>query len=132
MTGNNVVVDTSVAVHVLNGVQPFATWVPSFDAVFVPATVVGELLFGALNSQRASSNLPRYNQFVAACHVLDTTRHVAAEYASLRLMLKSRGRPIPENDIWIAATCIFHGLPLATTDAHFSQIPSPNVLRPQP
>jgi len=30
--------------------------------------------------------------------------------------------PIPENDIWIAALSIQHGVPLASLDRHFDRI----------
>jgi predicted nucleic acid-binding protein len=36
--------------------------------------------------------------------------------------LKSKGKPVPENDIWIAASAIQHGLLLFATDIHFTFI----------
>ncbi|HEY4572503.1 MAG TPA: PIN domain-containing protein [Thermoanaerobaculia bacterium] len=33
-----------------------------------------------------------------------------------------KGRPIPENDIWIAASARQHGLTLATRDGHFDDV----------
>jgi tRNA(fMet)-specific endonuclease VapC len=40
----------------------------------------------------------------------------------LILMLKKIGRPIPENDIWIAATCLELDVPLLSRDGHFDNI----------
>ena len=40
----------------------------------------------------------------------------------VRSDLKKRGRPIPENDIWIAASCIELDVPLVTRDSHFSSV----------
>ena len=39
-------------------------------------------------------------------------------------MLKheKKGHPLPENDIWIAATCLVNDLSLATLDRHFRAI----------
>lgn len=50
---------------------------------------------------------------------LDT--NVAIEDCT-RISLKKKGRPIPENDIWIAATCLEHRIPLVTSDSHFNWI----------
>lgn len=46
----------------------------------------------------------------------------AEVYAGVRLQLKQAGRPIPENDVWIAALCIQHGVPLGTSDDHFAHV----------
>ena len=32
------------------------------------------------------------------------------------------GRPIPTNDLWIAASAMQYGLTILTTDAHFTHI----------
>jgi tRNA(fMet)-specific endonuclease VapC len=55
--------------------------------------------------------------------VPEVTFETARRYAELRLALKRAGRPIPSNDLWIAATCLRHGLVLVTADAHFTHCP---------
>ncbi|HID51436.1 MAG TPA: type II toxin-antitoxin system VapC family toxin [Anaerolineae bacterium] len=47
------------------------------------------------------------------------TAHV---YGKVKDNLRKKGRPIPENDVWIAALAIEHNLTLATRDAHFAEI----------
>jgi tRNA(fMet)-specific endonuclease VapC len=47
---------------------------------------------------------------------------MAADPAKLKQALSTAGRPIPENDIWIAATASSHGLPLYCRDAHFDEL----------
>ncbi len=47
---------------------------------------------------------------------------VAERYCDIRLILKQKGTPIPENDIWIAASCIDVGAALLSNDDHFSKI----------
>ena len=37
-------------------------------------------------------------------------------------MLRKKGRPIPINDVWIAASCMEHGARLITFDTHFAEI----------
>jgi tRNA(fMet)-specific endonuclease VapC len=47
---------------------------------------------------------------------------IVREYARIRLALKNKGRPIPENDVWIAATASALDATVLTDDAHFDQV----------
>jgi tRNA(fMet)-specific endonuclease VapC len=95
--------------------------------VFVPSIVIGELYYGAENSTQVAENIARVDQFESAMTILDCDGSVAREYGRLKHQLKRMGTPIPENDIWIAAMALRHGLTLASRDAHFSGIPALNV-----
>jgi predicted nucleic acid-binding protein len=46
--------------------------------------------------------------------ILPGDEDVADTYANLAEDASRRGRPRPINDMWIAACCLTHGLPLAT------------------
>ena len=50
------------------------------------------------------------------------TETTAKEYGRIKAELAVAGTPIPENDVWLAAQAMEHGLPLATCDAHFARI----------
>ena len=54
---------------------------------------------------------------VSDCDV-STARH----YGKIRELLRAKGRPIPENDIWIAAHAQQYDLTLVSRDAHFSAV----------
>ena len=130
MTGSSIVLDTSVAVLVLNDKPAVVSWLSGFAELLVPAVALGELRFGMLNSHRAQDNLNRLDRLVARCRVLDATATTADRYANVRLGLRQLGQPIPENDMWIAATAIKTGYPLTARDAHFSAIAGLRVLPP--
>jgi tRNA(fMet)-specific endonuclease VapC len=50
--------------------------------------------------------------------------HRTAEiYAELLFFLRSKGKPIPTNDIWIAAQARQSGGELAARDGHFAELP---------
>jgi tRNA(fMet)-specific endonuclease VapC len=53
---------------------------------------------------------------------LEITAATAGVYARLRLQLKTKGKPIPENDLWIATLCVEHDVKLAAVDGHFDAI----------
>ncbi|MEQ1573834.1 MAG: type II toxin-antitoxin system VapC family toxin [Vicinamibacterales bacterium] len=119
MSGNSrVALDTSVAIAALAG-QAGTLLSRQFEQFLLPAPVVGELRYGALNSRRVADNLAEVERLVNRCQVLDITAETAAVYANLRLELKRKGTPVPENDLWIAALCVEHQVPLAAIDGHF-------------
>jgi tRNA(fMet)-specific endonuclease VapC len=91
--------------------------------------VCGELLFGAKNSGNNLKNEDKYKEFIQRCVVLDINSIVANEYAKIRLVLKQKGKPIPENDIWIAAICVVNGIPLISHDKHFENIQKLSLIK---
>jgi tRNA(fMet)-specific endonuclease VapC len=117
-----IALDTSVAIRFLNGDTTIAERVLALPEIVLPIVVVGELLFGAENSTRPLQNLPHYLEFMEACVVVPLDRETAAMYARTRLALKRKGRPIPMNDIWIAAQCLEHGWVLVTDDTDFDYV----------
>ncbi len=96
--------------------------VESLPQVFVPVIVVGELLYGAAKSARSQENERRVLDFSQSVSLLDVSRSTAKAYASIKNNLRRKGRPIPENDIWIAAIAKEHGLTVVTRDPHFSEV----------
>lgn len=135
MTGARVALDTNIAIHYLNGNKLVSGRFDREDDVALPTTVAGELLFGAANSGRPEHNLPRYSEFVVNCEGVALDVETAQHYAELKLQLSRLGTPIPENDLWIAASCLQHDLVLVTADAHFSSCPGLHVenwLKPEP
>ncbi|MEU7898451.1 PIN domain-containing protein [Nonomuraea sp. NPDC049152] len=49
-----------------------------------------------------------------AVPVLPGDEEVAVTWGRLAAAAVKRGRPRPMNDMWIAACCLTHGIPLAT------------------
>lgn len=114
----DVALDTNTAIAVLNGETVAVDKLQNASRVYLPLPVVGELLFGALNSRNAETNLSRIQQLIQRCKVLEMRLETASLYARVRVSLKQKGRPIPENDIWIAASCLEHSITLMTLGEH--------------
>lgn len=114
--------DTNIVIALLNGEQSVRKGIEAAEEVFLPVIAVGELYFGAENSGRPQENLALIDQFVQARTLLPCDMAVAREYGRIKNVLKTQGTPIPENDIWIAAIGMRHGLIVATRDNHFLQI----------
>ena len=54
--------------------------------------------------------------------VLSVTEATTIVYAKVRVGLKKAGRPIPANDVWIAALALQHRLRLLSRDEHFDAV----------
>jgi len=95
------------------------------ETVAVPAIVLGELHSGFRQGTRLAENTAQLAQFLSkpSVRVLDVTEETALRYAEVDVFLRKKGRPIPRNDVWIAAVALEHGLQLLTLDEHFREIP---------
>ncbi len=117
----SLLLDTNCAIDVI-AEHPLARSFIEMPQVYFPITAVGELLFGAYNSGRQKENLLRAHEFVHRVTVLYCDDDTADWYARVRLQLKRSGRPIPTNDMWIAAVALQYGLKIASKDGHFDYV----------
>ncbi|MFY9621282.1 MAG: type II toxin-antitoxin system VapC family toxin [Pyrinomonadaceae bacterium] len=72
-------------------------------AFYVPVVALGELYYGALKSSRVDENVARIDQLAASSSLLGCDNQTSRHYGEIKNNLRAKGRPIPENDIWIAA-----------------------------
>ncbi|MBQ7721411.1 MAG: type II toxin-antitoxin system VapC family toxin [Kiritimatiellae bacterium] len=94
------------------------------DEVFLPATVLGELVFGFLKGAKFSQNEAALNRFLEqdGVSLLPVSRGIAERYGYVKAALKKNGTPIPENDIWIAAAALETGSRLVSFDTDFDNV----------
>lgn len=94
------------------------------EEVLVSAIVAGELLFGFRNGSRYAENLRALEEFLAdsAVRLLPVTWHTADFFSLISAALRKLGRPIPTNDIWIAAHALEAGAALISADGHFEAV----------
>jgi tRNA(fMet)-specific endonuclease VapC len=114
--------DTSVAVRVLNREVDLEARRDQGLEAFLCVTVVGELLFGAAKSAKPGENRSRVERLIEACPQVSHDVDTARRYAALKVVFRRKGRPIPENDIWVAASALQHGLILVARDQHFDHV----------
>jgi len=94
------------------------------DYVGVNTVILGELLAGFRCGSREDLNRQELDDFIDSprVDVLPIDDETAEFYSQVFHELKQKGRPIPSNDLWLAASALQHGLALATFDDHFSHI----------
>lgn len=127
MNASDLALDTSVAVWILRDAQDVIAQLRGRRSLFLPLPVVAELRHGALNSPRTTESLELLERFTKRCKVLSPDLATAFLYADIRTAVQRIGKPIPENDVWIAAICMQHGLQLATADMHFRLVAGLNL-----
>jgi tRNA(fMet)-specific endonuclease VapC len=119
--------DTNIVIALFDGDQLIADQIDQAAEIFIPSIGIGELYYGAFNSGKKSTNIERVDQLRTQVSVLNCDDFTAKYYGQIKKGLKDRGTPIPENDIWIAAIAIQHGLTVATRDNHFEHIEGLNT-----
>lgn len=120
--GNRFLLDSNAIIALQRANENLQKILLEAHEVFVPSIAIGELYYGAYKSQRAEENRARLGVFIAQRAVLNVDVDTAHMYGKIKHILKAKGRPIPENDIWIAALAIQHHLILLTDDNHFDEV----------
>lgn len=95
----------------------------------MPLVALGELLKGALKSADPSKHRAKIVNLLKIVAVLDPDSATAEQYAAISVGLETKGQPIPENDLWIAAVAMELEMPLATRDGHFDRVEGLNVIK---
>ncbi len=119
-----IIVDTNFYVAFKKGNDAAVLTIQRADYIAVNTIVLGELLAGFRCGDKERGNREELDAFLDSPRVdfllIDDT--TAEFYAQIFAELKQRGRPIPTNDLWLAASAMQHGLALATYDQHFNSI----------
>ena len=116
---NGKLVDTNVIIRFFKGETELFSLFDDMENLYVSSVSVGELMYGAELSKKSDFNRENYFCFCKQMKVLYPDLEIAKSYRKIKASLKEKGKPIPENDIWIAATCHAADLTLITADSDF-------------
>ena len=97
----------------------------------VSIVTIGELRAGVLSAVDPSDRARRLRTLTVALQAepVPVTDDVAVAWAELRIALRDAKRRIPVNDSWIAATAISLGIPVATQDDDYDDVPGLDVIK---
>lgn len=119
-----VLLDTNAYTAFKNGHPDVIAILQHADIIGISVIVLGELIAGFNNGSKYHKNLAELNTFLNTPRIniisidVTTTSFYAQIYANLRL----KGKPIPTNDLWIAASVLQQGYKICTFDKHFEYI----------
>ncbi len=114
--------DTNIIVALFKKDEEVQSHLATSTEVFVPSIAIGELYYGAQQSAHVAKNMDRVRVFASNAAVLACDAGTAEQYGKIKSELKSKGRPLPENDLWIAAIAKQYSLSVVTRDRHFKEI----------
>ena len=119
-----IVLDTNAYVALRRGDVRVLEAIGRAERVFLPVFVAGELLYGFKMGTQELLNRRELDSFMEEPEVraLQTTSETADVFAGVKARLREKGRPMPENDLWIAALCLETGSTLVSFDRHFNQV----------
>ena len=119
-----IIIDTNVYAAFKKNEPLAVTLIRRAEHIVVNTVILGELLAGFRCGSKEEQNRRELDQFLdsprVAVYAVD--EETAEFYAAVFSDLKRNGRPIPSNDIWLAASALQHGCALATFDGHFTNI----------
>lgn len=119
-----ILLDSNAYSHLKRGHPRIADLVRASEQVALPFVVIGELLYGFRHGTRLERNLGELYDFLANPRVVTPAMNLttADRYARIATALRTKGRPIPSNDIWIAAHAMETGADLISFDQHFASV----------
>lgn len=125
MALESILLDTSAYSAFKRGHGEVVEHIRAAGGILLPAVVIGELLAGFGLGTRAARNRAELDAFCASprVRVVDLSWATAERYATIYSHLRAAGKPVPTNDLWIAATAMEQGAAVITADRHFLDMP---------
>ena len=119
-----VCMDSNVYIDMLQGKKAIADLLAECEAIFIPAATFAEVTEGFYRRGVVSTAGIAFGRFLSRSnvHFRAADYAVADRYALIANSLRRKGRMIPQNDIWVAATAFETGSRVLSYDHHFDEI----------
>jgi tRNA(fMet)-specific endonuclease VapC len=126
-----VLIDTSVVIDAERRRAPLEAAVGNADRA-ISVVTASDLLHGVHRANDPTLRMRRHafvESVLARLQPIPITTHVARAHSEIWARLEAEGELIGAHDLWIAATALAHGMPVATVNArHFERVPGLEVL----
>ena len=124
--------DTNVYSALMQGHPGVAGFVRRSARLYMSSAVVGELLFGFHYGAQCRRNRAQLEAFLANLYVefVPTTLTTCQRFGLVAAALRRKGRPLPVNDVWIAAHALETGADLLSFDRHFEAVEGLSLMVP--
>ena len=116
------ILDTNGVSALAEGESALESILRKASRVAIPVIVLGEYRYGISRSREQKRYEEWLTEYQPKFLILDIDERTTVPYAAIRSELKRAGTPIPSNDVWIAALCRQHSLPVLTRDRHFDAV----------
>ena len=122
---SRIILDSNAYTEFFKGNKAIKETIEKSTTVVMSVIVIGELLAAFKKGNQERINKRQLEQFLSkpSIEFSEAGRETAAIYSEIKHQLDQTGKPIPLNDIWIAAHAMETGSVLVTYDKHFLNIP---------
>jgi tRNA(fMet)-specific endonuclease VapC len=117
-----VILDTNAVSALFVGDPALGEALAGDERHHLPVIVIGEYRYGLLGSRHRGHLQGLLETLIRESFVLLVDEVTAETYSQVRDELRQKGRPIPENDLWIAALARQHHQPVVSRDEHFDEV----------
>jgi tRNA(fMet)-specific endonuclease VapC len=120
-----VAVDSNRYTDFCRGIPEVVEVIESASEIFIPLIVLAEQRAGFANGSNREKNERVLTKFLntEGVFILSPDEQTTFFYADLYSYLRKKGKPIPTNDIWIAALVLQHNVVLFDRDSDFDHLP---------
>lgn len=122
MSGIRIVLDTNIVIEIFAGNKKLSKRLEASQKLLIPSIVLGELYVGINRVKNRSKHLQTLHSFLSITEIIPVDDDTAKIYGEIVAALFKKGKPIPTNDVWIAALAKQHQLTLVSRDHHFEEI----------
>ena len=131
---NGLLIDTSALSGYFQAHAGVGRAIQSSPYLFLNSVVYAETHCGYRAGNSRQRNETSLAEFITSARVeiLSVTAETSMRYAEIWHYLRKAGKPISQNDMWIAASAWEHGLTLLTLDRHFLMLPQIVVRHEEP
>ena len=128
MSGRQYLFNTNIIIDIFLGDPVLKAKIQSIKNPIISSVTVGELYYGAYNSNKPLKHIQQIEDFLSICQVVDVEKGTSIYYGKIKTQLRKNGTPIPENDIWLSATALENDLILVSRDNHFKLVENLELL----
>jgi len=89
------------------------------QSVVISFISIAEFKFGLLGSNRPEKGEALLSSLAQIFPILTPDSETLSHYAHIAHLIKKKGRPIPQNDMWTAALALQFNSPVLSRDRHF-------------
>jgi len=128
--------DANAAIDSLRPERPFPQPLKASHELLMPLFVLAELRVGVARSRRREENAAAVDELVRRCKLLIPDLDTVEHHVRVRRDIE-QVRTVPQtiekregfgHDLWIAAICLQHDVPLLTNDSLFHHVNSLRVI----
>ncbi len=131
MSEGRVIADTNIVSYLMKGTELGRRYKPHLAGkiVGIVFVTVAEMHYGAEKNGWGEKRRLQLEEHLKNFVVLPYNNEIAKVYARIVVERERIGRPIHWPDAWIAATALWHRIPLVSHDGDFADITGLDLIR---